>query len=141
MSECCSSSDNPNLSPRKYRCPVNGKEYSEVSSITIVHHIKTPWNWENKKQAYYFCDDPECNVVYFGEDDSIIEKHELRTIVGVKQKSPESPVCYCFGVNRLEAATITEAKAFVIKNTKNYICACEIRNPSGRCCLKDFPKT
>ena len=80
-------------------------------------------------------------MVYFGQDDSIIEKHELRTIVGVKDKSQESPICYCFGVNRQEAATSIEAKAFVIKNTKNHTCACEIRNPSGKCCLKDFPKT
>ena len=141
MSECCSSSSNSSHPPKKHRCPVNGKEYFEVSSTTIVHHIKEPWKWENKKQGYYFCDDPECDVVYFGQDDSIIEKENLRTIVGIKQNAKESPVCYCFGVNRQEAAANLAAKAFVIKNTKNHTCACEIRNPSGKCCLKDFPKT
>jgi len=139
MSEC-SSSNNSILSPNKFRCPVNGKEYSAVSSTTIIHHIKEPWRWDNKKQGYYFCDDPECNVVYFGQDGSIIEQQELRTIVGEKQKSPDSPVCYCFGINKHEAGTNSEAKLFVIENTKNHSCACEIRNPSGRCCLKDFPK-
>lgn len=140
MSECCSPSDNLNRIPRKHRCPVNGKEYTEVSSRTIVHHIKEPWKLENKEQGYYFCDDPECDVVYFGQDDSIIGKQNLRTTVGVKQNTEESLVCYCFGVNRQEAATNSAAKAFVLKNTKNDTCACEIRNPSGRCCLKDFPK-
>jgi len=137
----CSSSNNSSLSPNKYRCPVNGKEYSAVSSTTIIHHIKEPWNWENKNQGYYFCDDPGCNVVYFGQDGSIIEQQALRTVVGEKQNTQESPVCYCFGINKREAATNSEAKLFVIENTKNHTCACEIRNPSGRCCLKDFPKT
>lgn len=143
MSECCSSSNTPGQPPivKKHRCPINGKEYSEVSSTTIIHHIKEPWNWDRKSQGYYFCEDPDCSVVYFGQDDSIIEVDALRTSVGIKQKSKESPVCYCFGVNRKEAATNSSAKAFVIENTKNNACACEIRNPSGRCCLKDFPKT
>lgn len=140
MSECCATSNNSCQPPRKHRCPVNGKEYSEVSSTTIVHHIKQPWTWENKQQGYYFCDDPECNVVYFGQDDSIINQQDLRTIVGAKQKTQESLVCYCFGVNRQEAATNLAAKAFVINHTKNHTCACETRNPSGKCCLKDFPK-
>jgi len=113
----------------------------EVSIVTIAHHIKEPWNWKNKEQGYYFCDDPECDVVYFGQDNSIIQKQQLRTPVGIKQKSEESLICYCFGVNRHEASTNIKAKTFVIKNTKNHTCACEIRNPSGKCCLKDFPKT
>jgi len=29
-------------------------------------------------------------------------------------------------------------KAFVIQQTKEGLCACESRNPSGRCCLADF---
>jgi len=30
-------------------------------------------------------------------------------------------------------------KDFVVEQTKADVCACDIRNPSGRCCLKDFP--
>ena len=33
-----------------------------------------------------------------------------------------------------------EIKDFVIKSTKEKTCACTTRNPSGKCCLKDFPK-
>jgi hypothetical protein len=28
----------------------------------------------------------------------------------------------------------------VIEQTRLHNCACDVRNPSGRCCLKDFPK-
>ncbi len=92
-------------------------------------------------QGYYFCTDPECNVVYFGEDNSVIEKALLRTQVGIKEQSENAQVCYCFGVTRAEATKTPQAKAFVLHETKQHACACETHNPSGRCCLSEFPKT
>lgn len=140
MADCCSSTCATDTPPTKHRCPVNGKEYTEVSATTIMHHINDPWLWKEKNQRYYFCDDPECNVVYFGQDDSIIEKFELRMPVGIKEKSKSALVCYCFGITSDEALNNPEARAFVVQKTKENICACKTRNPSGRCCLKDFPK-
>ena len=137
MTNCCSSSNTTQAPPKKYKCPVNGKSYKSVSSTTILHHINEPWNWKNKEQGYYFCDDPECEVVYFGEDDSIIKKASLRTEVGVKENKTNSLICYCFGVSKA-ASLSEEIKEFVIKSTKDKICACTTRNPSGRCCLKNF---
>ena len=139
MSDCCSHSCTTGTNHNKYRCPVNGKAYKEVSEKTIMHHIKEPWRWKGKSQSYYFCDDPECNVVYFGQDDSVIEKSDVRTPVGVKEKSSDSLVCYCFGVTTVEASTNPEVKTFVIEKTKGHVCECEARNPSGKCCLSDFP--
>lgn len=141
MSDCCSSSScSSNSRPKKYRCPVNGKAYPAVSSTTIKHHIAKPWRWKQKDQVYYFCSDPECEVVYFGEDDSIIKKSGLRTSVGIKENSPEALICYCFGVTQHDAVNNPEIREFVLQETKDKNCACEIRNPSGKCCLKDFPK-
>ncbi|NOR43489.1 MAG: hypothetical protein GQ572_09145 [Gammaproteobacteria bacterium] len=136
MSICNTSSDVTRRN--KFKCPVNGKQYAWVSDKTILLHIKEPWSWDSKKQDYYFCEDPECDVVYFGEDESIITKSAVRTVVGIKEKSDNALICYCFGVTR-RASTDSQIKSFVIKNTKDHTCACEIRNPSGRCCLKDFP--
>ncbi len=84
MSNCCSSRES-NEKPKKHQCPVNGNECKTVSIKTIQHHIKQPWNWAVSDQSYYFCDDPDCDVVYFGEDDSVILKAELRTVVGIKE--------------------------------------------------------
>ena len=137
MKNCCSSSNILQAHPKKYKCPVNGKSYNSVSSTTILHHINEPWNWSNKQQGYYFCNDPDCEVVYFGEDDSIISKSLLRTEVGLKETNPNSLACYCFGVSKAESSS-QEIKDFVIKNTKENTCACTTRNPSGRCCLKGF---
>lgn len=139
MSDCCPKSCSNTEAYKTHRCPVNGREYKGVSEKTILHHIQTPWLWSRTVQNYYFCDDPECDVVYFGHDDSVIKKSELRTTVGIKEKTDNALVCYCFGVTVKEAVT-SEAKEFVIKETKEHVCECEVRNPSGKCCLKDFPK-
>lgn len=137
MTNCCTSSDKTQARPKKYKCPVNGKSYNGVSATTILHHINEPWNWHNKQQGYYFCSDPDCEVVYFGEDDSVINKSSLRTEVGLKEANPNSLVCYCFGVSKVESSS-QKIKDFVTKNTQQKTCACAARNPSGRCCLKDF---
>ena len=141
MSNCCSSSCSTSEKHKRHRCPVNGKAYEGVSEKTILHHVKEPWRWQGKHQNYYFCDDPECDVVYFGQDNSIIEKSSLRTIVGVKEKSGTFPICYCFGVSANQAVTTPETRAFIVQKTKEHVCECEARNPSGKCCLKDFPKS
>ncbi|MCG7927970.1 MAG: hypothetical protein JAY67_20820 [Candidatus Thiodiazotropha taylori] len=111
-----------------------------MSTTTILHHIKEPWSWEENQQAYYFCDEPNCEVVYFGQDNTTIKASELRTGVGIKEKNQNALLCYCFGVSFLAAEENPEIKQFVTEKTRGGICACEYRNPSGKCCLKDFPK-
>ena len=135
MTNCCNTSH-----PKKHICPVNGKPYSKVPLGTVMHHLNQPWRHPLRDQAYYFCDDPDCDVVYFGADNATINKGSLRTIVGIKEQTDESLICYCFGVNRKQSKYAPEAKAFVIEKTKNHTCSCTTSNPSGRCCLKDFPK-
>ncbi len=138
MSDCCPSSCSTGNTHQKHRCPGNEKIYSQVSKNTIFHHIKESWNWISKNQAYYFCDDPMCNIVYFGDDNSVIEKSELRIEVGIKEKTTDSLLCYCFGITFKNYKNHPEIKSFVLQKTKEKICACETRNPSGKCCLKDF---
>ena len=144
MSSCCGSPDNSNTektkSARKFACPVNKTEYVSVDIKTMLQHIKSPWLQSLNEDAYYFCDDPDCNVVYFSNTGSTINKSELRTQVGIKEESPEALICYCFGVTKALAHNDNELKAYVTQQTKEKNCACDIRNPSGRCCLKDFPK-
>ena len=141
MTNCCSESCDTVSSPKKSKCPACGKKYNTVSEKTILYHIKDPWNWPVKHQAYYYCETPECTVVYFGEDASVIKKSELRTIVGIKEKPDAGLICYCFGVTKKQAANNKEAATFVLNKTKEQSCACETHNPSGKCCLKNFPKT
>lgn len=139
MSDCCSSScDGKGSPPRKFTCPINHEDYISVSKKTILHHIKSPWDYNFSEEQYYFCDDPDCEAVYFGLEGSVIKQSELRTRVGIKEKSEDSFICYCFGVSRIMAKNNSEIKSYVTQQTKEKNCACDTRNPSGRCCLKDF---
>lgn len=139
MSDCCSQSCTKETIPRKRVCPANQKQYTRVSVKTILHHIQQPWKYYFKEQGYYYCADDNCDVVYFGEDGQTIHKHELRTQESEMQKFNEVMLCYCFGVSMRDAKSNPAIKAFVIQHTKLGNCACEARNPSGSCCLKDFP--
>ena len=141
MSDCCSSSRSDTNHPKKHRCPVNGREYSEVSVRTIAHHVKDAWIWQPTGHRYFFCDDPACDVVYFGDDGSTILKSQLRTPVGIKESSEASLLCYCFGVTKADFSANPATKDFVVAQTKAGQCSCDTRNPSGRCCLKDFHKS
>ena len=137
MTECCETQCKP---PNKYRCPANGKEYGSVGVKTILHHLVAPWKKELNSKSYYYCTDKDCDVVYFGQDDSVISKSDLRTKVGIKEKEPDRTVCYCFGVSYSAAKENNVAVNFVKDKTKQSLCSCETSNPSGRCCLKDFPR-
>ncbi len=148
MSDCCSSNNSPSddaghhVAPNKHICPVNGKPYTKVPAHTLFHHLKQPWLWKGDlSQQYYFCDDSACEVAYFSEANDIIDKSKLRTIIGIKeQNNDDALVCYCFGVTYAESRANKGVKDFVVDMTKQKKCACDTRNPSGRCCLKDFPK-
>ncbi|HIJ21725.1 MAG: hypothetical protein HON68_01210 [Gammaproteobacteria bacterium] len=97
-------------------------------------------SWTGTAQHHYFCDDSNCDVAYFGNDDSVIYKSQVRTNIGVKEQSNKKLLCYCFGVSDEDYQLNPSTKDFVIEQTKMGMCSCETSNPSGRCCLKDFPK-
>lgn len=138
MPNYCHSECSVEQPSRTHFCPVNGKEYKSVATKTILHHISAPWEWVEKNQGYYFCDDPNCDVVYFGEDNSVIKKTEIRTAVGIKENKSDALTCYCFGVSHLEVQQSPSIRDFIVSKTKAGMCSCDTSNPSGRCCLKDF---
>ena len=140
MNQCCSNNETSANAAKSHNCPINGQSYSRVKRKTLLHHIKYPWQNTVTEQAYYFCTDPECDVTYFGQDNTTIPTHDLRTTVWQKTNSETANICYCFGVTKKLALSDKDIITFVIQQTKNSSCSCETSNPSGRCCLKDFPK-
>ena len=135
--------NNKTTAHRKATCPINGLTYSGVKMKTILHQVKKPWRLDLLDQHYFFCDDPKCDVVYFGEDNSTLVRNDLRISVGQKSHNQEKTICYCFDVRFSDfdsGKNQEKAKAFVVEQTKNGSCDCELRNPSGKCCLKNFPK-
>lgn len=141
MSECCSASGCNNAHSKRQCCPVNGHECAGVGARTIAHHIKEAWRWQPTAKRYFFCDDPTCELVYFGDDGSTILKSQLRMPPGVKETSDDRLLCYCYGITKRDFLNNPATRDFVVAQTKAGQCSCDTSNPSGRCCLKDFPKS
>ena len=136
MTDCCPAPADKTSHPNRHRCPVNGIQYAEVSTRTIAHHIKEAWNWDSKGLRYFHCTDPACDVAYFADDDSLIMKSQLRT--AIKEPSDDQLICHCFGVTKI-AAKNPSVRRYVVQQTSRGQCSCATSNPSGRCCLADFP--
>jgi hypothetical protein len=97
---------------------------------------------------YYFCAARDCDVVYFGFDPQapVFRRGDLLVRVGAKEESDSVPVCYCFGFTRKDIAmeidrtgrsTVAERISTEVKRGN---CACEVKNPSGKCCLGDVTR-
>ncbi len=139
MNKCCSQKDTTEHYPKSHHCPVNGESYASVKRKTLLHHVSQPWLCSLPEQGYYFCSNPDCDVVYFGQDNTVVHKSELRTDVGQKSHDRDAAICYCFGVSKALVSLDKNIKNFITQQTKESLCSCETSNPSGRCCLKDFP--
>ena len=142
MTNCDNTNNNKLAASRKAVCPINGLSYSGVKIKTIIHQIKKPWQLKLLDQRHFFCDDTNCDVVYFGEDNSALVRDDLRMSVGQKSQGQNKTICYCFDVqfSDIDADKVREkTKAFVVEQTRRGSCDCELRNPSGKCCLKNFP--
>ncbi len=137
MSDCYS--QHPESSTQRYPCPACGRIGKPVSIKTILHQIKQPWLFKQLNKHYFFCAETVCDVVYFVEDNLLIRTNDLRQSVGLKDQTEQAILCYCFAISVADAKKNPALKQFVLDKTENKLCACEIRNPSGKCCLKDFP--
>jgi hypothetical protein len=97
---------------------------------------------------YSFCSARDCPVVYF-EDQSnrCFTVDELRTRVGLKVKEDPIPLCYCFGFDEshmreeISQTGETTIPATISRLIREGLCECDVRNPSGMCCLGEVNKT
>ena len=90
----------------------------------------------------FFDTSPDCEVVYFSnEHASYFTKTHVRVRVGIKETEAPIPICYCFGHTvesaraEIEATGRSTVAARITKEIQAGNCACEVKNPSGRCCL------
>ena len=140
MSDCCDTLSESKPKTLKRECPVCSQLSLNVQKKTILHHLKEAWNCDLGNEDYFYCRTENCDVIYFSEKNKTLCKKDLRTSIGIKEQDDNALICYCFGVNKSKAASEKKIKDFVIAQTKESNCTCETSNPSGRCCLKDFPK-
>ena len=146
MSTCCDDTT-PDNQAKKLACPKCGTLQNNVLYQTIIHQLSSPATLNlDLNQAYYFCKNAACDGVYFDSLGKVFIQQDCRQDIGQKSTAPKRQICYCFDVtydqviDEFAAEGRSKTKAFVIAQTKSKNCACETRNPSGRCCLVDFPQ-
>jgi hypothetical protein len=145
MSSCCSI---PSSDKTLAICTVCGQKGKAVQRITLEHLL-----FENRASQlvnvdYFFCPTPTCDVVYFSNAScQYFHKKHVRVRVGIKETSDPIPICYCFDFtheiifDEIRTTGKSTVAAYVTSKVKAGECACEIKNPSGRCCLGEVNKT
>jgi len=154
---------------KRVLCPASGKAGRRVSLVTLRALLKDAQGIPiasgqdhlcesaagndsgckpvTEGSGYRFCDSPNCDVVYFAEENDVtFKKTDLRVPVGVKETTGERPLCYCFGhsVASIKDELITKGRSDALEDIrtkmKNPGCRCETENPSGACCLGSVAK-
>src|SRR5437773_1761747 len=142
MSDCCASSCCS--ADHVVRCPRSGTKGFSVELRTVKAMLTEVALRQVTVSAYWFCPDPECDIVYFAEDGRACSKADLRVPVWQKEPVGARIVCYCFGENESDIRSEIEinGRSEAVERVKAHIkagrCACEVRNPRGTCCLGDM---
>ena len=154
MSDCCAvkaGTNNANIQPAAIApaaCPGCRAVGRKVEHRTMLQMLK-PARFERLgDREFHFCGVPSCQIIYYSTDGRVaFVADDLRIKVGLKmQGDPSATVCYCFGytegeiADELRATGRTEIPQKITGLTKTSMCACEVRNPAGACCLGQVNK-
>ena len=107
---------------------------------TLFHNVIFPENQKIEEDDYYYCSSVNCKTGYFSTSGNTIPKQHLRA----RQDIQKGWLCYCYDISEsdylkaLHSKSAESIKTYVIQQTKSGSCACEVRNPSGQCCLAKF---
>lgn len=154
MSNCCSEersgkscSTGLSIANTATRCRDCGVEGQPVERQTVFHHVKHEHLARVNGEAYRFCPDPHCAVVYFGESGTQFAIDEVRELVSTKATGDARPICYCFGFTQgaVREDIVRTGTSMIPRQISQLIkagmCACEVRNPAGVCCLGEVNRT
>lgn len=154
---------------KRLLCPSCGKKGKRVSTATVQALLKDEYVSEvlsgsqliceptgngdsgctplTNDTGWRFCDSSDCDVVYFAEDSgTIVTRTQVRVSVGVKEKTGERPLCYCFGhtMGSIKKKLLTTGRSDALEDIRAQMkapgCHCEVTNPSGACCLGSVAK-
>lgn len=146
MGDCCSVPKQSQTESASL-CAECGTKGRSVERRTVLHHVKSELLARVSDDDYRFCPAPACAVVYYGTRGAVFTVNDVRELVTAKASGDVRPLCYCFGFTEgdirkeLTHNGKTKIPAQIGQFIKEKICACEIRNPSGACCLGEVNKT
>ena len=131
--------------PLRADCPQSGTSSRKIQRRTVEHLVKPELIGNLSDSQYYYCDAPDCLVVYFSQNGSgTFTKGDLQVAVFAKDSGRDVNVCYCFDWTRgrieeeIKETGASTASRDVAEKVKAGLCECDIKNPKGTCCLGDL---
>lgn len=128
-------------------CPQCNNAGQSIDNATIKSLISVSLH-RVADMTHRFCATTECDVVYFAEDKSeIFYTNDIRE--RIYQKDPHTDdvlVCYCFfhTVGDIKSSLDKTGNSLIVDDINHGIqqghCACDWRNPQGKCCLGNVLK-
>jgi hypothetical protein len=147
MSDCCSTTKDGICSIPAAKpgfCPACGKKGKYVATLTVKSLVRDHTRVA-RSGSYFFCRTSDCDVVYFSGT-ATFRKPDLKVQVGIKEAEDPVPLCYCFDYSRadirrdIEKLGSTKIPDEIKAEIEAGFCACEVKNPSGSCCLGDITR-
>ncbi len=147
MNDCCSSSS-CETETKIMTCQSCGQDGKKVDNLTVKALLKEGLLYDFKANAqYFYCKTAGCNTVYFTDlFDSVFTQKNIKTESALKSENKEAYVCFCFGHTAKEIEDEVRSKGEttlydkISEQIKLKNCACELKNPSGKCCLGEVKK-
>ena len=139
MNDCCAVRKQHAVG--RIGCTSCGTVGRVVSDKTLQAILQPPQALTLLAVGRRFGGTPSCQIVYYGDDGRAVTKSEVPIRLGLKERVDPIPLCYCFGFSvadvRREIAETGRCTipARITAEVRAGRCSCEIRNPSGTCCL------
>lgn len=117
------------------KCPQCSHKGHRVENDKMILHVKDISKLGDGN--YSFCYNPMCSVVYFLGDQVFTTKMVNKEIGLKDDSSQKGAICYCY--NYPKAELYDEALIDKVNiRIENYGSRCDLRNPSGKCCIKEI---
>jgi len=130
----------------KALCPLCHQEAKGVLSKTLEALLTADTKEKlSSLDGFSYCKTSTCRAIYF-RGDEVLTQDDLSVSVGLKDGAEPANMCYCFGwtKQRIKEDLLKNGKSSAIKDIKHNMdtigCSCEVKNPSGKCCMGDVTK-
>lgn len=136
---CCSNSTPKTVIPP---CPNCKNKGVAVGHVTIASLVIPSIRKNLTKNDYFLCTDPDCETAYYCHDhNEVLSLAAIRIPLHYKKSAKIKYACYCNELTFPEAISTAKKTGFddwgkVVKAAKGKLrpCACEKKNPFGKCC-------
>lgn len=128
------------------RCPRCNSVGSKVSQKTVQAILEPGQAALFPSADGRYCRTRTCEVLYYAADGTVAEKGAATVRVGLKETEDPIPLCYCFGFSladvrqEIEQSGASTIPARITAEVQARRCSCEVKNPSGTCCLGEVNK-